>query len=163
MIGLPLLLLLGGTAQAGDAELRVQGETVIVDVTVQAPLETVQAIVMTPTEIARVDAGGTRITLLQDGPCDELLYDVPSFVGRIEYVVSFCVDADGSTATLLRSEDMAEYKVTWRATDTGAGVHIHYEILAVPALKVPRRLSMAATKRSVRRMIGKIVEELEGG
>jgi hypothetical protein len=158
-----LILLLLSTAQAAEPVLRVDGERVVVDVTVQAPLSTVLPILQTPTEIARIDGGGTEITLIKEGPCDELQFGVPSFIGKIEYVVSFCKDATGSTANLLRSEDMASYQAIWQATDTGAGVHIHYEILALPAMKVPRRLSLGATKRQVKKLFEKIVVEVEGG
>lgn len=157
-----LLILLTGPAHAAEPTLRVEGDVVIVDVTVQAPLSAVRSLVQDPLEIARIDGGGTEITLVKDGACDELLYAVPSFVGRVEYVVSFCLDGDGSTATLLRSEQMASYRASWKATDTGAGVLIHYEILAVPALKVPRRVAISVTKRQVRRLFEKMVVELEG-
>ena len=159
---LPLLLLMG-SAQAGEPVLRVDGDRVVVDVTVQAPLERVLPLMHQPREIARIDGGGTEVTVLASGACDELAYSVPSFVGRVEYVVSFCARPDGSTANLLRSEDMASYQAIWKATDTGQGVAIHYEILAQPTMRVPRRLVLGATKRQVLRLIERMVREVEGG
>lgn len=151
------------TAAAGEPELTWRGDTLVVDVVVDAPLERVLPILTTPTEIARIDGGGTEITLLSQGPCDELNFKVPSFVGAIEYVVDFCRNAEGSVATLKRSEDMAQYRAAWSARPTEGGVHIHYEILALPAMRVPKRLVLGATKRQVRRLFEKMVTELEGG
>ncbi len=127
--------------------------------TTSAPAATVLAVAQSPTEIARIDGGGTVATLVKAGPCDRFHYAVPSFIGDVEYDVDFCRTADGSTATLVGDGDMKHYRAAWRVEAQDGVTTLRYELEVTPAMRLPKAVVRSSSKRSVKKLFRNLQEE----
>lgn len=150
-------------AWAGGADVRIEGDRVVVDLEVSASFDATRAVVVDPWAIAGLYGDGTTVTRVEQGDCDTLRYEVGSIVGDVSYTVAFCVEADGARATLTDPPgDMKAYEAVWKVEAAGEGTRIHYELLVVPTMKLPRRVIRSSTKRSVKKLFVRLEQELGG-
>ncbi len=156
------LLLFSAIALAGDSDVRFEGEVLHAELTTSASAATVLAVAQSPSEIARIDGGGTVVTLVKAGTCDRFHYAIPSFIGDVEYDVDFCKTADGSTATLVGEGDMKQYRAAWRVETQGSSTRLQYELEVVPNLRLPKSVIRSSSKSSVKKLFRHLEEEFGG-
>ena len=150
-------------ASAGGGDVRIEDERVIAELEVPASPDAVMKLVADPWKIAGLYGDGTTVTRVQDGDCDTLHYAIDSFIGAVNYNVLFCVHGSGARADLAEPlENMRAYEAIWKIEAKGSGTKIHYELLVVPAMKLPQRVIRSSTRRSVRKLFVRLEEELGG-
>jgi hypothetical protein len=132
--------------------------TIEIEGTQAAVLEVVED----PHAIARLDGRGTKIAVkpLTDG-CSEVRADAPSMIGTVSYVAKQCRTDAGVHAILLQSDDFAVYEARWAVDPADSGVKLRYAIRSAPVIPVPDGVMSRILRRTVRKLLSAIKDEVE--
>lgn len=129
-----------------------------------AALERVRSVLADPGWVARVDGGKTKVDVRsKDGECLVADYVSPSALLEVTYQVRRCPTASGYEAKMLTSNAFKDYRVAWDLVSTASGgTQLQYTIQLTTSLwGVPNSLVLSTTKKSVRKMLERVVEALE--
>jgi hypothetical protein len=149
-----LLGALPAASASAAPSVHVEGYKVLGTVDLDAPPAEVLAVIRDPHEVNRISRDKTQVKSTAVGDCLQVDYLSPSFVGDVEYRARLCDTPDGSRALLAEPvQDMTEYEAVWRVVARDGGSRVDYELVAVPALALPRALVARATKGPVHKML----------
>lgn len=62
-----------------------------------------------------------------------------------------------------RGGAVQRHDAVWTVSAAGEGTHIRYELQLDPAMRLPRRVVMASSRRSVQKLFDRLAVELERG
>jgi len=139
-------------------------DTVVGVISVQADPDAVRAQLKDPSWVARVDGGKTTVDVVStEGDCVVADFVSPSPLVTVEYRVRRCARDDGYETKMLTSNAFEHYRVRWQVAPEGEGSRLTYTIQLTTSLwGVPNSLVTSSTRKSVKRMLGRVAAALDG-
>ena len=125
------------------------------------PAEHVRPLVGDPVWVAKTDDAGTVVEMhAPDGDCVVATNTTPSSIKTVHYKIRYCETPVGWTGTLLDSNAMSTYDLSWNVTESAAGTKVEYRLSFTSKLMVPRFIINKLTKDHVSHLMGQLQREL---
>lgn len=123
----------------------------------------VRAKLADPAWVAKVDASGTTVTVVERrGDCVVTDNVSPNVVKTVRYRVEQCPTASGFATTLVESNAFDAYSVRWTLTPDGDGTRIAYDLACDTTLLVPQFVIDQQTRKGVLNLLTRLQAELGG-
>lgn len=151
-----LAVLLVQAALAAEPTVAVleDGKTVEGRVALDTSREVLLQVLLDPWRTAETAGSELQVEKLASaGPCTDYRWVVPHPIKTVSYSARLCPTESGVQATLLESEDMAEYRAEWWIEPSEQGVEVRYQLLSTPAFPLPQVVVRSTVKREVKKML----------